>query len=110
MMTRFGNLTFAIPQVRAMEGAGAGRDGDGFYPSALTKGSRTDQAVNLMPAEMYVQGVSTRKVIGVLQKLAGPEVSISSTQVNRATARLDDVRRDVSWPVDMIVCTIHTHE
>ena len=44
----------------------------GFYPSALEKGSRTDQAVNLMMAEMYVQGVSTRKVIEVLQRLIGP--------------------------------------
>ena len=35
VMTRMGELTFAIPQVR--EG--------GFYPSALEKGSRTDQAL-----------------------------------------------------------------
>ena len=79
MKTRMGELTFAVPQVR--EG--------GFYPSALEKGSRTDQAVNLMMAEMYVQGVSTRKVIEVLQRLIGPEVSISSTQVSRATEQLD---------------------
>ena len=75
VMTRMGEITFAIPQVR----------GGGFYPSALEKGSRTDQALNLMMAEMYVQGVSTRKVIEVLQRLVGPEVSISSTQVSRAT-------------------------
>jgi len=79
MKTRMGELTFAVPQVR--EG--------GFYPSALEKGSRTDQAVNLMMAEMYVQGVSTRKVIEVLQRLIGPEVSISSTQVSLATDQLD---------------------
>ena len=79
MKTRMGEITFAVPQVR--EG--------GFYPSALEKGSRTDQAVNLMMAEMYVQGVSTRKVIEVLQRLIGPEVSISSTQVSRATEQLD---------------------
>ena len=79
VMTRMGELTFAIPQVR----------GGGFYPSTLAKGSRTDQAVNLMMAEMYVQGVSTRKVIEVLQRLVGPEVSISSTQVSRATEQLD---------------------
>ena len=35
-----------------------GRSGD-FYPSALEKGARTDQAVNLVLAEMVVQGVST---------------------------------------------------
>lgn len=79
VMTRMGEITFAIPQVRA----------GGFYPSALEKGSRTDQALNLMMAEMYVQGVSTRKVIEVLQRLVGPEVSISSTQVSRATEQLD---------------------
>jgi len=79
VVTRMGELTFAVPQVR--EG--------GFYPSALEKGSRTDQAVNLMMAEMYVQGVSTRKVIEVLQRLVGPEVSISSTQISRVTEKLD---------------------
>lgn len=46
--------------------------------------------MNLALAEMYVQGVSTRKVIEVLQKLVGPEVSISSTQISRCTARLDE--------------------
>ena len=60
---------FAIPQVR----------GGGFYPSALKKGSRTDQAVNLMMAEMYVQGVSTRKGIEVLQRLLGPDHFKSSS-------------------------------
>jgi putative transposase len=38
---------------------------------------------------MYVQCVSTRKVITVLQSLLGPEVSISSTQVGRAAEQLD---------------------
>jgi transposase-like protein len=38
---------------------------------------------------MYVQGVSTRKVITVLQSLLGPDVSISSSQVSRAAEALD---------------------
>ena len=64
--------------------------GGGFYPSALYKGGRTEQALNIALAEMYyVQGVSTRKVITVLQALLGPEVSISSTQVSRAAEQLD---------------------
>ncbi|MBL0351501.1 MAG: IS256 family transposase [Dechloromonas sp.] len=79
MMTRVGELTFEVPQVR----------GGGFYPSALEKGSRTEQALNIALAEMYVQGVSTRKVITVLQALLGPAVSISSTQVSRAAEQLD---------------------
>lgn len=80
MLTRLGEVTFQVPQVRS---------GD-FYPSALEKGTRTDQAVHLALAEMYVQGVSTRRVIDVLQRLLGPEISLSSTQVSRAAARLDE--------------------
>ena len=60
-----------------------------FYPSALERGSRSEQSVNLALAEMYVQGVSTRKVIEVLQKLVGPEVSISSIQISRCTEKVD---------------------
>ena len=79
VMTRLGEQTFDVPQVR----------GGGFYPSALEKGSRTEQALNLALAERYVQGVSTRKVCDSLVKLLGPEVSLSSTQVSRAAERLD---------------------
>lgn len=79
VLTRVGEVTFDVPQVR----------GGGFYPSALEKGSRTEQALNLALAEMYVQGVSTRRVIDVLQRLLGPEIAISSTQVSRIAATLD---------------------
>lgn len=79
VMTRVGEQTFDVPQVR----------GGGFYPSALEKGTRTERALNLALAEMYVQGVSTRKVITVLQALLGPQVAISSTQVSRAAEQLD---------------------
>lgn len=79
VMTRLGGVTFAVPQVREA----------GFYPSALEKGTRTEQALNLALAEMYVQGVSTRKVCDILVKLLGPEVSISSTQVSRVAEKLD---------------------
>lgn len=80
MLTRLGSIDFAVPQVR----------GSGFYPSALEKGSRSEQAMNLALAEMYVQGVSTRRVITVLQSLLGPEISISSTQISRCTEKLDE--------------------
>lgn len=79
VLTRVGEVTFDVPQVR----------GGGFYPSALERGSRTEQALNLALAEMYVQGVSTRRVIDVLQRLLGPEIAISSTQVSRIAATLD---------------------
>ncbi len=80
MLTRLGKIEFEVPQVRS----------GGFYPSALERGCRSEQAMNLALAEMYVQGVSTRKVITVLQKLVGPEISISSTQISRCTALLDE--------------------
>ena len=50
--TRACNITFAIPQVR--EG--------GFYPDALEKGQRSERALILTLTEMYIQGVSPRKV------------------------------------------------
>jgi putative transposase len=80
MLTRMGKLDFSVPQVR--EG--------GFYPSALERGARSERAMNLALAEMYVQGISTRKMIEVLQKLVGPEMAISSTQVSRCNAALDE--------------------
>lgn len=45
--TRMGEITFAVPQVR--EG--------GFYPSALEKGLRSERALTITLAEMYVQGL-----------------------------------------------------
>ena len=77
--TRLGEITFAIPQVR--EG--------GFYPSALEKGLRSERALVATLAEMYVQGVSTRKVKAITEELCGVEVS--AMQVSRATAQLDQV-------------------
>jgi putative transposase len=75
--TRVGEITFAVPQVR--EG--------GFYPSALEKGLRSERALVIALAEMYVQGVSTRKVKAITEELCG--VDISSMQVSRAAAQLD---------------------
>jgi putative transposase len=75
--TRMGEITFAVPQVR--EG--------GFYPNALEKGLRSERALTLTLAEMYVQGVSTRKVASVVEQMCG--ASISSTQVSRASGLLD---------------------
>ncbi len=76
--TRVGKITFDVPQVR---------DG-GFYPQSLEKGLRSERALKLALAEMYVQGVSTRKVAAITERLCGTE--ISSAQVSRATAELDE--------------------
>jgi transposase-like protein len=77
--TRMGSLTLAVPQVR--EG--------GFYPQSLEKGLRSERALKLALAEMYVQGVSTRKVAAITEQMCGFEVS--SAQVSRAAAELDAV-------------------
>ncbi|MBE0411599.1 MAG: IS256 family transposase, partial [Anaerolineales bacterium] len=90
--TRLGEVTFDVPQVR--EG--------GFYPGALEKGLRSERALNLTMAEMYVQGVSTRKVKTVIEQLCG--ISVSSTQVSRAAAQLDEVLQGWrSRPLGIIV-------
>ena len=58
-----------------------------FYPPALEWNSRTRKALLLAMAEMYIQGVSTRKVTEVLQALCG--LRVSSSQVSRAVAELE---------------------
>lgn len=80
--TRMGEITFAIPQVR--EG--------GFYPTALEKGLRSERALAITLAEMYIQGVSTRKVKAITEQLCGVEISAMS--VSRAMAQLDGVLQE----------------
>ena len=77
--TRLGALTVAVPQVRQ----------GGFYPQSLEKGVRSERALKLALAEMYVQGVSTRKVAAITEQLCGFEVS--SAQVSRAATELDAI-------------------
>lgn len=76
--SRLGRLQLSVPQTRDVE----------FYPSALERGERSERALKLAVAEMYVQGVSTRKVAEITQELCGLE--ISSTQVSRAAQLLDE--------------------
>lgn len=76
--TRSGPLELQIPQVRDAS----------FYPQALEKGYRSERALKLVLAEMYVQGVSTRKVKKVTEALCGFEVS--ATEVSRVSSLLDE--------------------
>jgi putative transposase len=80
LQTRLGELTLEVPQVRGeLE----------FYPSILERGLRSERALTLAIAEMYIQGVSTRRVSAILGQLAGT-LEISSSQVSRAVAQLDE--------------------
>jgi transposase-like protein len=76
--SRLGRLELQVPQTRGVE----------FYPSALERGERSERALKLAVAEMYVQGVSTRKVHEITRELCG--LDVSSAQVSRATALLDE--------------------
>jgi len=77
--SRLGSIELKIPQVRNSDIP--------FYPNALERGQRSEKALSIAIAEMYLQGVSTRRVTTVLEALCGLEVT--STQVSRATAELD---------------------
>lgn len=79
VQTRVGALDLDVPQVRDSS----------FYPSSLEKGLRSERALKIALAEMYVQGVSTRKVAKITEQLCGFEVS--STQVSRAAKELDQI-------------------
>lgn len=75
---RVGRLELAVPQTRGVS----------FYPTALERGTRSERALKLAVAEMYLQGVSTRKVTAVMEQLCGREVT--SMQVSRAVQALDE--------------------
>lgn len=76
--TGMGKVELNIPQTRE----------SGFYPKSLEAGTRSEKALKLALAEMYVQGVSTRKVSKILETLCGLE--ISSSQVSKAAECLDE--------------------
>ncbi len=80
--SRVGSLALQVPQVR-----GLGEGVEGFYPQSLERGLRSERALKLAIAEMYVQGVSTRKVAEITQAMCG--VDVSSTSVSRVAQELD---------------------
>ena len=73
MKTCFGEVSLSIPQTR----------GTAFYPKSLEQGLRSESALKPELAEMYVQGVSTRKVAKITKELCG--FKISSSEVSRAS-------------------------
>lgn len=78
IQTRFGKLELQVPKTRDIA----------FYPQCLEKGERSERALKLAIAEMYVQGVSTRRVEPIARELCGFE--LSSTQVSRVATVLDE--------------------
>lgn len=78
LQTRMGKLHLQVPKTRDLS----------FYPTCLEKGTRSERSLGLAMAEMYVNGVSTRRVKRITEELCGLE--ISSTQVSRMSKLLDE--------------------
>ena len=66
LATRLGELQLEVPQVRDSS----------FYPQSLERGCRSEVALKVALAEMYTQGVSTRKVTAITEKLCGTTIYI----------------------------------
>ena len=77
LVTRVGVLELRVPQDRS------GR----FSTALFERGQRSEKALVAALAEMYVQGVSTRKVKAITEELCGHGFSAST--ISEATARLD---------------------
>jgi len=78
LLTRLGEIKLAAPTERS-----------GRYRTKLfERYQRSEQAFLLTLQEMYLAGVSTRKVRQITEELCGTEVSASS--VSRAVRRLDE--------------------
>lgn len=75
--TRVGTLTLSIPRDRAGL----------FRPSLFAKYERSEQALVLAMVEMYLHGVSTRKVNAIVEQLCG--TTISASEVSALTRKLD---------------------
>jgi putative transposase len=78
LVTRVGKLELRVPQ-----------DRDGRFSTELfERYQRSEQALVATLAEMYVQGVSTRKVKAITEELCGH--SFSASAISSINKRLDD--------------------
>jgi len=77
LITRVGTILLRVPQDRAGH----------FSTQVFEQYQRSEKALVAALAQMYVQGVSTRKVAAITEELCGHEFSASS--ISAITARLD---------------------
>lgn len=78
LVTRVGRLELRVPQDR----------GGNFSTQVFERYQRSEKALVLALAEMYVQGVSTRKVKAITEELCGH--SFSASVVSESTRKLDE--------------------
>jgi putative transposase len=77
LVTRVGKLALRVPQ-----------DRNGYFRTEVfERYQRSEKALVVALSEMYIQGVSTRKVKEVTEQLCGHE--FSSSTISRMTERLD---------------------
>jgi transposase-like protein len=96
MITRVGKLELRVPQ-----------DRDGLFSTQLfERYQRSEKALVSALAEMYVQGVSTRKVARITEQLCGHQFSASS--ISEIVKRLDEqllefARRRLDEPYPYVI-------
>jgi len=78
LVTRVGKLVLRVPQDR----------GGRFRTEVFERYQRSEKALVCALTEMYVQGVSTRKVKEITEQLCGHEFSAST--ISRVTEQLDE--------------------
>lgn len=83
LKTRVGELNLSVPQTRNCEP---------YHPSMFARWQRSERALLVACAEMYFQGVSTRRVQAVLEEMCGTD--ISSMTVSRVASELDEKLRE----------------
>src|SRR5690242_21393775 len=89
LVTRVGKLELRVPQDRQ------GR----FRTEVFERYQRSEKALVGALAEMYVQGVSTRKVKEITEQLCGHEFSAAT--ISRVTSKLDEeVERFARRPLE----------
>ena len=82
LKTRVGQLQLSVPQVRDCE-AGP------YHPSLFARWERSERALLVACGEMYFQGVSTRKVQDVLERMC-EGIELSAMTVSRVAAEIDE--------------------
>src|SRR6059058_114123 len=96
LITRVGKLELRVPQ-----------DRDGRFSTELfERYQRSEQALVSTLAEMYVQGVSTRKVRAITEELCGH--SFSASAISAINKRLDEslaafAQRPLAEPVPYLI-------
>jgi transposase-like protein len=85
MKTRVGELSLRLPQAR----------NSSFFPSCLDRWKTSEQALMSTVVEMYLKGVSTRKVSKLVEDMCGVEVSAStvSNLIKTIEPRVEAFRR-----------------